>query len=120
MKKFNTLIFFLFISLSVSSEEYICSFQIKEVSMNSFQRKGDHFILSGKSEPDLRLNILKETSTFLTLYNTDEIVSFDQTILLYIINKENLTITNWLLGTVFDGEFNSQKGSCLLSNNEQN
>ncbi len=119
MKKFNTLIFFLLISLSVSSEEYICSYQVKEVLMNSFQRKGDHFIVSGKSVPDLRLNILKETTTFLTLYNTDEIVSFDQTILLYIINKENLTITSWFLQTFSELE-NTQRGSCLLSNNEKN
>ncbi|URQ72218.1 hypothetical protein M9C84_06920 [SAR86 cluster bacterium] len=83
--------------------------------MSSFQREGDHFIVSGKDVPDLRLNILKETNTFLTLYNSDEIVSFDQTILLYILNKTNLTITSWFLQTSSVEEI-TQRGYCLLSN----
>tara|TARA_B100000242_G_C43005322_1_gene467153 strand:- start:687 stop:1061 length:375 start_codon:yes stop_codon:yes gene_type:complete len=118
IKRFTTLIFFLliyFFPLSISSEEYICSFQTKNNSMSSFQREGDHFIVSGKDVPDLRLNILKETNTFLTLYNSDEIVSFDESILLYILNKTNLTITGWFLQTSSVEEI-TQRGYCLLSN----
>ena len=82
--QFNSVIVFFivsFVSQNIFSEEYVCSFQLKNsIGMEFVERNGNHFIISDGDEPDLRMEILKETNNFLTLVNVDEIVSFDQNI----------------------------------------
>tara|TARA_Y100000816_G_C25973641_1_gene508136 strand:+ start:335 stop:691 length:357 start_codon:yes stop_codon:yes gene_type:complete len=106
------------LSLNVFSEEYVCSFQLKNsIGMEFIERNGNHFIISDGVEPGTRMEILKETNNFLTLVNADEIVSFDQSILLYILDKKSLTVSSWFLQTIVKRDETRQtNGSCILRN----
>ena len=116
--KVTVFLIFTLISLNVFSEEYVCSFQLKNsIGMEFVERNGNHFIISYGDEPGIRMEILKETNNFLTLVNVDEIVSFDQSILLYILDKQSLTISSWFLQTIVKKEETRQtNGNCILRN----
>ena len=114
--KVTVFLIFTLISLNVFSEEYVCSFQLKNsIGMEFIERNGNQFIISDGDESDIRMEILKETNNFLTLVNVDEIVSFDQSILLYILDKQSLTISSWFLQTIVKREETRQhNGNCIL------
>ena len=116
--KVTVFLIFTLTSLNVFSEEYVCSFQLKNsIGMEFVERNGNHFIISDGDEPGIRMEILKETNNFLTLVNVDEIVSFDQSILLYILDKQSLTISSWFLQTIVKKEETRQtNGNCILRN----
>jgi len=119
--QFNSVIVFFivsFVSQNIFSEEYVCSFQLKNsIGMEFVERNGNHFIISDGDEPGIRMEILKETNNFLTLVNFDEIVSFDQSILLYILDKQSLTISSWFLQTIVKNEETRRtNGNCILRN----
>ena len=54
---FNSVIVFFivsFVSQNIFSEEYVCSFQLKNsIGMEFVERNGNHFIISDGDEPDL-------------------------------------------------------------------
>ena len=104
-----------FLSFKIDAEEYICTWKLKNsLSIETIKRNEDHFILATEDQYKLRMDILKENRNFLTLYKADEIVNFDQTLLLFIIDKQNLIIKGWHLSHLKSDKETTSSGKCVL------
>tara|TARA_B100000242_G_scaffold47406_1_gene28231 strand:+ start:677 stop:1036 length:360 start_codon:yes stop_codon:yes gene_type:complete len=102
-----------FLSFKIDAEEYVCTWK-DSFTMETIKRNDDHFILVTEDNYDLRVDILKENKNFLTLYNADENVNFDQTVLLLIIDKQNLIAKGWFLSSLTSDKESTSTGKCVF------